>query len=224
MEHMVLWCMVFLPELKLAKNTLIIFTSDNGGLDHGGSPTENAPLRSGKGYPYEGGIRVPLIVRWPGKVKAKTISDLPVTSVDYLPTIVEATSSQSSAKALLKKRSIDGLSLVDHLKSAGKKPLDRSAIYWHFPHYRHSPGPYSIIRDGDFKLIKYYASPTLQLYNLKDDLSETNNLAEKMPEKVKQLNDKLMAHLKSIGAKLPKPNPNYKQQQKKKPKKSKSKM
>ena len=164
-------------------------------------PTNNAPLRSGKGYAYEGGIRVPLLIKWPGVVKAGTTSAEPVTSVDYFPTIAEVTGLN-----LPEARNIDGLSLAKHLKSQGKQKLDRDAIYWHFPHYRHNPGPYSIIREGDWKLIKFYEGP-MELFDLKNDLGETKNLATAMPEKVKGLESRLLAHLKSVGAKIPKPNP-----------------
>ena len=130
-----------------------------------------------------------------------TVSAEPVTSVDYLPTIAEVTELE-----LPKGRSIDGVSLVKHLSSQGKQSLNREAIYWHFPHYRHNPGPYSIIREGSWKLIKFYEGP-MELFNLKDDLSETKNLASSMPGKVKVLDTRLLAHLKSIGAKMPKLNP-----------------
>lgn len=192
-----------LDELKLADNTIVIFTSDNGGLDHNGSPTENSPLRSGKGYAYEGGIRVPLIVRWPGVVRPGTVSSEPVTSVDYLPTIAAISGAKESDRA------IDGQSLVGHLRSAGKQRLDRDAIYWHFPHYRHAPGPYSIIRKGSHKLIKFYEGPKFELYDLSKDLGETANLAAAQPKLVQQLDARLMEHLKSIGAKLPRQNPDF---------------
>ena len=182
----------------ITDRTMIIFTSDNGGLT---GPTNNAPLRSGKGYAYEGGIRVPLLVKWPGVVKPGTTSAEPVTSVDYFPTISEVTGLD-----LPNDRAIDGLSLVNHLKSQGKQKLDRDAIYWHFPHYRHNPGPYSIIREGDWKLIKFYEGP-MELFDLKNDLGERKNLASAMPEKVRALEGQLLAHLESIGAKMPKLNP-----------------
>jgi len=180
----------------IEKNTLIIFTSDNGGLDQTGNPTDNAPLRSGKGYPYEGGIRVPLIVQWPGVIPAGTVSDEPVTSVDYAPTILQATGAPSQSQAM------DGISLLEHLRSGGDYSLNRDALYWHFPHYRHAPGPYSIIRSGDWKLIRYYDGPD-ELYNLKDDLGETQNLVQTLPNRVKALDAKLTRHLKAVGAKLP---------------------
>ncbi len=192
----------------LDDNTLVIFTSDNGGLAKKdirlGPPTDNSPLRSGKGYPYEGGIRVPFIVRWNKNVKAATVSETPVCSIDIFPTILDAIQITQP-----KGHVIDGLSLVKHLTSSGKTAINRTELYWHFPHYRHPPGPYSIIRSGSWKLIKYYEGPVFELYNLAEDLSEKNNLAEKMPEKVKLLNAKLTTYLKSTQAKLPRPNPNY---------------
>ncbi|MCH8215627.1 MAG: sulfatase [Planctomycetes bacterium] len=188
--------MAALAEYQLTQNTLVIFTSDNGGLDQKGRPTDNAPLRSGKGYPYEGGIRVPFIVHWPGVVQPKTLSHEPVISVDILPTILQATQVNAGSQA------IDGVSLMEHVRSGGTTALDRDAIYWHFPHYRHSPGPYSIIRSGDWKLIHYYEGID-ELYNLKEDLAETKNLAQDLPEKVQELRAKLTRHLKAVGAKLP---------------------
>ena len=184
----------------IADRTVIFFTSDNGGLQ---GPTNNAPLRSGKGYAYEGGIRVPLIVKAPG-VKGGTTSSEPVTSVDYFPTIAEL-----AGLGLPKGVEIDGASLVSHLRSNGKKTLGREAIYWHFPHYRHNPGPYSIIRQGPWKLIHFYEG-RMELYNLTDDLGEKKNLASAMPAKVKELDARLFTHLTAIGAKIPKPNPDKK--------------
>ena len=123
-----------------------------------------------------------------------------MTIVDYLPTIAEL-----ARLDLPKGVEIDGSSLVSHLRSGGKKALGRKAIYWHFPHYRHNPGPYSIIREGPWKLIHFYEGP-MELFNLMDDLGEKNNLASAMPDKVKNLDARLLGHLKSIGAKMPKPN------------------
>ena len=192
-----------LEENGIADRTVVIFTSDNGGLDNNGGPTDNAPLRSGKGYAYEGGIRVPFIVRWPGVVPAGTLSDTPVTSVDIFPTILAA-----AGVDLPKNRAIDGLSLVDHLKSGGKTALGRDELFWHFPHYRHAPGPYSIIRKGNYKFIKFWDGPN-ELYDLKADLSEADNLADNMPDKVKELDVALMKGLQEMNARLPKSNPDY---------------
>lgn len=189
-----------LDELGLAENTVVIFTSDNGGLL---GPTDNEPLRKGKGWPYEGGIRVPLIVRWPGVTKAGTSSDTPVISVDFMPTICRAAGVELPAG-----RAIDGVDIRPVLDGAGK--LDRKAIYWHYPHYRGADtGPYSIVRDGDWKLIRRYDGRQFELFNLADDLGETADMSEKMPEKVKELDAMLTAWLKDAGAKLPKPNPDY---------------
>ena len=192
-----------LEELDLAGRTLVIFTSDNGGLDNGGNPTDNAPLRSGKGYAYEGGIRVPFLVRWPGVVPAGRTSSVPVSSVDLFPTILEA-----CGVPLPQDRPIDGLSLLPHLRSGGKTPLARDELVWHFPHYRHDPGPYSIIRKGDWKLIKFWEGPR-ELYNLRDDLAEETNFAEEMPGMVAELESLLDQRLMSQEAKLPRPNPDY---------------
>jgi arylsulfatase A len=192
-----------LRELGIEEHTLIIFTSDNGGLDNGGAPTENAPLRSGKGYAYEGGVRVPFIVRWPGVVPAGKTSDTPVCSIDLFPTIMDAI-----GVALPEDRPIDGLSLLPHLKSGGTSPLGRDELLWHFPHYRHNPGPYSIIRKGDWKLIKFW-SGSHELYNLADDLGEQNDLSKEMPEKASALDALLVKRLEASQAKLPRANPEF---------------
>ena len=193
-----------LKKQKIDRNTLIIFTSDNGGLDNNNNPTNNAPLRSGKGYCYEGGIRVPFLARWPAKIPAGKKTDFPVSSIDLFPTIMEATGTP-----LPRDRPIDGLSLSTHFYSGGKKTPKRETLIWHFPHYRHAPGPYSIIRKGNFKLIKFWEG-IYELYDLKNDLGEANNLAERKPGLVKALETELMARLKVDGAKLPKSNPEYK--------------
>ena len=190
-----------LDELDLTENTIIFFTSDNGGLL---GPTNNAPLRSGKGYPYEGGIREPLIVRWPKVIKPGTVTHEPVTSVDYFPTICQA-----AGVPLPNNRDIDGVSLLGHLKSNGTLELNRHALYWHFPHYRGSIVPYSIIREGSWKLIKRYEGKPFELFNLKSDISEESDLSEIYPTKTRQLDAKLRRWLRLTGAKLPKPNPNY---------------
>jgi arylsulfatase A-like enzyme len=191
--------MAVLDKLNLADNTIVFFTSDNGGLM---GITSNAPLHAGKGWPYEGGIREPVIVRWPKVVKPGSLSHEPVTSVDYFPTICEA-----AGVPLPQDRAIDGVSLLEHLKSNGADKLDREAIFWHFPHYRGKIVPYSIVRAGDWKLIKRYEGKTFELFNLKDDLSEENDLSEKMPEKVKELDTKLSKWLQTSNARLPRPNP-----------------
>jgi len=197
-----------LDELNLADNTQVIFTSDNGGLMN---VTSNAPLRGGKGYPYEGGIREPLIIRWPGVVEAGSECSEPVTSIDFFPTICEA-----AGVKLPSGRVIDGESLVPLLRQTDK--LKREAIFWHFPHYRGMIGPYSIVRASDWKLIKRYEGKKLvkryegkafELFNIKDDLSERHDLSGQLPEKVRELDAQLTAWLTATGAKLPKKNPDY---------------
>lgn len=182
-----------LSEVGVDDNTLVIFTSDNGGLI---GPTDNTPLRSGKGYAYEGGIRVPAIACWPGKIPGGKVSSLPISSVDYLPTVCDAASVSKPEVE------IDGVSLWSHLTSGGDSKPNRASLFWHFPHYRHAPGPYSIIRNGDWKLIRWYEGP-VELYNLKDDLGEKNNLVETMSDKAAELDKELSAELKRIGAKMP---------------------
>jgi arylsulfatase A len=207
--------MTTLDELNLTDNTVIVFTSDNGGPMISGhsyngqpGPTNNAPLRSGKGRPYEGGIREPFIIKWPGVVKAGTVCSVPVIGVDLFPTICQAAGVRQPVH-----RAIDGEDLMPLLTQAG--PLKRDSLYWHYPHYwvptpDPSTTPYSIIRCGDWKLIKYYEDNSFELFNLKEDISEKNDLSVKMPEKVRELDAKLSKWLKETNAKLPKPNPNYK--------------
>ncbi|MEX1239571.1 MAG: sulfatase [Cyclobacteriaceae bacterium] len=191
-----------LKKLKLDQQTLVIFTSDNGGLEMNNA-TDNDPLRSGKGYAYEGGIRVPMIVRWQGKIKKNQRNDTPVISHDLFPTFCEAAGITARDK-----RDMDGLSLLPILTE--NRTLDRTTLYWHFPHYRMSDiVPYSIIREGDWKLIKRYEGKEFELFHLGDDLSEEKDLSEKMPEKVVELNKKLMHWLDEAGARLPGENPKY---------------
>jgi len=192
-----------LDELQIADRTLILFTSDNGGLDNKNAPTDNAPLRSGKGYAYEGGIRVPFLVRWPGVVPPGSRSAEPVCSIDILPTILEA-----ADVALPSDHVVDGVSLVAHLRQPATQPLKPRGLYWHFPHYRHAPGPYSIIRQDQFKLIKFHEG-IHELYDLQQDLGEQHNLAAEMPEMVEQLDARLMRELRAMHARLPVVNPNY---------------
>jgi arylsulfatase A len=192
--------MAVLDELRLSDRTVIIFTSDNGGLQD--YATDNAPLRAGKGYPYEGGIRVPLIIRWPGVVQTGLECDVPVTSVDFFPTLCEI-----AGLDLPSDRAIDGISLVPLLKQEG--PLRREAIFWHFPHYRGNIVPYSIIRKGDWKLIKRYEGQPFELFLITEDPSEEYELSKLMPGKVEELDTDLVAWLKDTGAKLPRKNPDY---------------
>jgi len=177
----------------LTENTIFIFTSDNGGLL---GPTSNAPLRSGKGFPYEGGIRVPLIVRYPAVVSANSTCDAPAISCDFFPTLMEA-----AGVAMPTDRAIDGVSLMPLL--TGGESIDRDTLFWHFPHYRGGLGPYSIVRAGDWKLLRRWDPDKKELYNLADDLGETTDLAESNPQKVSELEAKLTELIKQTNAKMP---------------------
>lgn len=192
-----------LETLGLRDKTLILFTSDNGGLV---GPTHNAPLRSGKGYPYEGGIRVPLIANWPGRIDPGTVSHHPVCSIDLFPTITEVCKAETPTEHV-----IDGTSLVPHLKglSAKNRVASQRDLIWHFPHYRGRVIPYSIIRRGDWKLIKRYEGPTFELYNLGADRGEKHDLASAKPELVKQLDRGLINSLGLLEAKMPRANPKF---------------
>ena len=177
---------------NILDNTLIIFFSDNGGLL---SSTSNKPLRSGKGYPYEGGIREPMFVYWKGKIQPGTKSDLPVSSIDFLPTICAIT------KTSLPDKKIDGRDISPLFWNHS---LPQTPLFWHFPHYRgNDVVPYSIIRDGDWKLIKRYEGKEYELFNLRNDIGESTDISQQMPEKVSELSKKLDDWLRSTNAKLP---------------------
>ncbi len=196
-----------LDELKIADNTLVVFFSDNGG--HGGV-TSNAPLRGAKGMLYEGGIREPMIVRWPGKVKPGAKCDEAVIGVDFYPTLLDVAGAPAPAGQVL-----DGVSIVK-LMTEGKS-LGREAIFWHFPCYLQGSQPDGFrtrpagaIQMGDFKLIEFFEDGRLELYNVAEDIGETKDLAATMPDKTRQLHDALIAWRKKVNAPVPtKPNPRY---------------
>ncbi len=188
-----------LKRLKIDEQTIIIFTSDNGGLI---GTTDNSPLRAGKGSAYEGGVRVPLIMFWPGVTKAGTLEPTPAISIDIYPTVLEMTGIKPLQSL------IDGNSLASLLKS-GAKP-DRDTIFWHYPHYH--PGgatPYSAIRSGDYRLVHFYEDGHDEMYNVATDVSETKDLAVTEPDRAKALRIRLDAWLKSVDAQLPTTNPAY---------------
>ncbi len=193
-----------LKQLNLDENTLVIFTSDNGGLSTAeGSPTANAPLRAGKGWLYEGGIRVPLIMYWKGKIVAGTTSDLPVTTADLYPTIASAIT-----KNYKKDKSIDGENIFQQL--AKPQAYQNRNLFWHYPHYSNQGGkPGSAIREGNYKLIYNYEDETMELYDVVKDISEKNNIANANSQIVKKMNKKLFAWLKQNAALYPNKNPNY---------------
>jgi arylsulfatase A-like enzyme len=186
---------------KLPENTVVIFTSDNGGLSTSeGSPTSNAPYRAGKGWLYEGGIREPLIVKWPGVVRPGTVNDALTTTLDFFPTFLEA--------ARLRPEERDGASLVPTLKGKKRRPRP---LFWHYPHYGNQGGGMAAaIRDGDWKLIEWFVIDRIELYNLKTDPGEQRNLAAQEPGRVKALQAKLHAWQKETDATFPVKNPNPK--------------
>lgn len=202
-----------LDELKLADNTLVIFSSDNGGVGgyerlgiHGGSITDNAPLRGGKGMLSEGGIRVPYIFRWSGKIKPGIVDDTPINSVDLYPTLLEISGGQRPAGHVLDGASYAQL-LIGALGTASRAPL-----FWHFPGYLGARNntwrttPAGAIRAGDWKLVEFFEDHHVELYDLKHDISEERNLAAANPERAAALQKQLADWRQSLGAKMPSPN------------------
>jgi arylsulfatase A len=181
----------------LTDNTIVVFFSDNGGLSVYDAPntpaTSNAPLRAGKGYLYEGGIREPLLVRWPGIVKSGSTCDEPVSSVDFFPTLLELVGETS-----VPVNPIDGVSFVPFLTQSATLP--QRELYWHYPHFDlDGPEPGGAIRQGDFKLIEFYTDGRLELYDLTEDIGETQDLAAQLPEKTRELRALLEQWRKSLG-------------------------
>jgi len=199
-----------LDEMKLSENTIVVFTSDNGGLQTiytgvGEVVSTNAPLRDEKGTLYEGGIRVPMIVRWPGEVKRGTVCDEPTTTADLLPTFC------AMASADTPEQPIDGTNMVPLLKNP-KTRLDRDAIYFHYPHYHHSR-PAGAIRAGDWKLIEFFGdgknNGKLELYNLKRDLGESDDLSQDNPDLARRLQRQLASWRTDVDARMPTKNAKY---------------
>jgi len=187
-----------------SENTVVIFTSDNGGLATAeGSPTCNAPLSEGKGWMYEGGVRVPLIIKWPKVTKPGSVCSVPVTSTDFYPTILEI-----ADLPLMPSQHEDGVSIVPLLR--GENKLLREAIYWHYPHYGNQGGtPASSVRMGDYKLIEFFEDGHLELYNLKEDIGEKHNLVKEKPELARKMQKMLAEWREKMEAKIPEPNPDY---------------
>jgi len=201
-----------LEALNLSNNTLLVFTSDNGGIR---AISKQDPLRAGKGSYYEGGTRVPYIVKWPGKIKPNSQSNIPITNLDFFPTF------QSVLGLEFPNKTLDGVDLMPLLKGGS---IEERALFWHFPIYlqaydsqkddgrdplfRTRPG--STIRDGKWKLHQYFEDGVLELYNLKNDMGERRNLAKSHPKKAQQLLKKLNAWRQEIKAPIPtEVNPNY---------------
>lgn len=208
-----------LDELGLTDNTVVFFFSDNGGY---GPVTSMEPLRGAKGMLYEGGIRVPMLVRWPGKTKPGSVCDVPVIGIDFYPTILEMAGASKPSGYVL-----DGKSLTPLLTQSGGTPpggnpaLQRKAIFWHFPAYLQAyrggkaqgawrTTPAGAVRQGDWKLIEFFEDGKLELYNLTEDIGEKNNLAKKLPGKAKELHRVLAEWRKSVNAPVPtEKNPRY---------------
>lgn len=192
-----------LEEMGLAENTIVIFTSDNGGVAAGDAfATSNLPLRAGKGYQFEGGIREPYIIKvpWLGQTSSKI--DVPATGMDFYPTILDLLS-----VPLKPEEHQDGISLVPLLKG---DVLPERPLYWHYPHYGNQGGePSSIIREGMWKLIHYYEDEREELYNLENDLKELNNVAGENPEIREKLSKQLFRYLNEVGARYPVSDPQY---------------
>ena len=191
-----------LDEKGIADNTIVIFTSDNGGLSTAeSSPTCNAPLAEGKGWMYEGGTREPTLMRWPNQIQAGITSDAIVTSPDYYPTLLEA-----CGLPLKPEQHVDGKSFLPVLKG---EEYDRGSVFWHYPHYGNQGGtPGSSIRKGDWKLIEFFEG-AVELYNLKNDLSEKRNLAAEMPDIADEMLAELKDWQKEANALIPNPNPEW---------------
>lgn len=191
-----------LEELGINENTIIFFTSDNGGLSTSeGSPTCNYPLRAGKGWLYEGGIRVPLIIKAPGIITNPSVSDVPVSTIDYFPTILEITSVPPS------NYETDGISIFPVLKSESVEPRP---LFWHYPHYSNQGGdPGSAVRMGNFILIDNFETGRQELYNLSEDISESMDLVDTFPDKAKELSDILNEWREKTKAKMMDINPDW---------------
>jgi arylsulfatase A len=193
-----------LDRLNLTANTMVVFTADNGGvtsLEWKKRPiTSNLPLRLGKGHTYEGGIRVPTIVRLPGVTKPGSVSHVPILSTDYAPTMAELAGTTMG--------NIDGKSFVKALHGASN--IGRNEIFWHYPHYSPQLGkPSAAIRRGDDKLILFFEDNHVELYNLKTDIGETNDLAAAQPQKAASMKKRLEEWLRETNAQIPMPNPNH---------------
>jgi arylsulfatase A-like enzyme len=188
-----------LKELGLEENTIVCFTSDNGGLSTSeGSPTSNLPFRGGKGWVYEGGIREPFLVKWPGVTRPGSVCDVPVMSMDLYPTLLEAAAGRKPGQV------VDGVSLAPLLK--GEKSLPRPALFWHYPHYSNQGGfPGGAVRVGDWKLIERYEDGRVHLYNLKDDEGERQDQSAEHPDRVRDLRDRLHRWYGEAGAKFLEP-------------------
>lgn len=195
-----------LDELGLDENTIVVFTSDNGGVAAGDAfATSNLPLRGGKGYQYEGGIREPYFIKAPGITKGEEKCHIPVTGTDFYPTLLEL-----AGLNLKPEQHVDGLSLLPLLKGGS---MDKRPLIWHYPHYGNQGGePSSIIRDGDWKLIHYYEDGRAELFNLRSDPAEQRDVARQRRELAEKLSHQLFSYLEEVGARYPEKDPEYKEE------------
>ena len=199
-----------LSELGIAEDTALILLSDNGGLSTLASdstaiptpPTSNLPLRAGKGWLYEGGIRAPLIVSWPGVTRGGSENEEPVISMDLFPTMLEM-----AGLKLRPDQHQDGVSMVPLLTESGD--LGRDAIFWHYPHYLAGNTPSGAVRAGDYKLIEWFEDDRVELYNLAEDIGEVHDLTIPLPDKTEQLRESLQKWRKEADARMPTPNPEW---------------
>jgi arylsulfatase A-like enzyme len=206
--------MTALEKMKMMDNTILVFTSDNGGVEYesynGKTPTDNHPLRDGKGNVHEGGIRVPCIVRWPGQTQAGSVSNQVISGIDFFPTLLDMVGVDKSAV----KNNIDGLSLAQVLKS--DKQLQRKGVYIDFPHYAVYPASYpsTVLINDQWKLIRFYGEAPhggdfYELYKINEDIEENFNVAAYYPGVVKDLDAQLSKHIKEVGHHEPIRNPSY---------------
>ncbi len=196
-----------LEEENLSGNTIVVFNSDNGGMSTSDRthniPTTNLPLRAGKGYLYEGGIREPLIFYWSGEIEAGSSADFPVTGTDFYPTLLDLAGIQ-----LQQEQHKDGISLKPLLEG---REMDQRPLFWHYPHYSGGLGgrPSGAVRLGDYKLIEFFEDDRIELYNLKKEIKEKTDLAKAKPEKAEELKQLLHQWRKDVDARMPFPNPAY---------------
>jgi arylsulfatase A-like enzyme len=199
-----------LKEQGLLENTIIIFTSDNGGLgldELGPIPTNMAPLRKWKGHIYEGGTRIPAIISWPGKIEPGKVSDTYFSTIDYLPTLCEITGISEIPNK------VDGESVLPFFLDPENYKESNRPLFWHYPHFSNQLGkPAGSVRVGDFKLIELYETGTLELYNLKADISEAINLSSTLKDKTEEMYQLLKSWRNDVNAQMPLPNPDYKNQ------------
>lgn len=196
----------YLKESEQLNDTVIVFTSDNGGLDKNdsGQPTDNAPLKNGKATLFEGGIRIPFMVSWPGVVAKDAQSDVLISTIDILPTFAAI----AGSSRLTTQQKIDGINLLPVI-TGGQTETSRDTLFWHYPHYHRQGGPASAIRQGPYKLIESLDTGKLALYNLNEDISERQDLAKENPLLVSQMHKKLENWRTQVTAQSLRVNPNY---------------